>query len=178
MNVHVQRDRTLRVNISRGRSVEVVGPSTGYGTYRWVVGTDLSTIDPFRVVAFFVYGRGGEQDVEFARWGDPSGTEVGSWVTWRKHARLGFGFFAVSPAAPYTIEIDWRVGATRFSMRDATGATLLDTTVPSSRPSRRTAPHMSYWAYPGDGANRSPFTSRTVHPPVVLQSFSYRPTSG
>lgn len=175
MNVRVLPDKTLRVNISRGKSVEMVGPSTGYGRYRWVVGSDLSTVDPFRVVAFFVYGAGSEQDVEFSRWGDATSSTAGTWVTWRRQTRLGFGSFAVTPAAPYTIEIDWHVGATRFTMRDATGATLLDTVFPSSRPSRRTAPHISYWAFPGWAGNRSRFTAATVHPPVIVQSFAYRP---
>jgi hypothetical protein len=172
-NVRVRSDKSLAMNISDGRSVEIVGPSTGYGEYRWVVNTDLSTIDAFRVAAFFVYGMGGEQDVEFARWGDPLATTPGSWVTWRKHTRLDFDFYAVSPAAPYTILIDWRIGATRFSIRDATGATLLDRTVSSSAPGRQARPHISYWVYPGEGRNRSPFTPATIHPPVILQSFSY-----
>jgi hypothetical protein len=172
-NARVRSDKTLALNISGGKSVEIHGPSTGYGTYRWVVRTDMSTIDPFRVAAFFIYGNGGEQDVEFARWGDPLVDTGGSWVTWRRRTRLGFGFFKVSPAAPYTIEIDWRVGATRFAMHDASGATLLDRTFPSSAPGRQAAPRMSYWVYPGDGRNLSPFTSASVHPPVIVESFRY-----
>jgi hypothetical protein len=99
-NARVRSDKTLAVNIANGEAVEVVGPPTGYGRYRWVVRTDLSTIDPYRVAGFFVYGNSGEQDVEFARWGDPSFATGGSWVTWRKQTRLGFGFFAVSPTPP------------------------------------------------------------------------------
>ena len=174
-NARVRSDKSLAVNIAAGRSVEVVGPSTGYGTYRWVVATDLSTIDAFRVAAFFVYGMGGEQDVEFARWGDASFATAGSWVTWRRQTRVGFGFFAVSAAAPYAIDIDWRIGASRFTMRDASGATLLERTFSSSAPARRAAPHISYWVYPGDGKNRSPFTAASIHPPIVVESFQYQP---
>jgi hypothetical protein len=177
-NVRVLNDKTLRVNISKGKSVELVGPRTGYGHYHWVVKTDLSTIDPFRVAAFFVSGRGGEQDVEFSRWGHPTLTTAGSWVTWRRHTRLGFGDFAVSPAAPYTIDIDWHKGATRFTVHDASGATLVDTTHRSSRPGRHTAPRISYWVFPGQRANRSPFTAASVHPPIIVQSFKYRRTKG
>ena len=172
-NVRVRSDKTLRLDIFAGRSVEVIGPPTGYGRYRWVVKTNLSTIDPFRVAAFFVHGTGGEQDVEFSRWGHAE-LAAGTWVTWRKRTRLGFGPFGVSPAVPYTIDIDWRPGTTRFAVRDATGATLVDTTHPSSRPGPHTAPRMSYWVYPGHGTNLSTFTSATVHPPVIVQSFSYR----
>ena len=138
-NVRVRADRSLLVAIAGGRSVEVVGPPTGYGRYRWVVRTDLSTVDPFRVIGFFVHGTRGEQDIEFSRWGVPLLATPGSWVSWRRSTRLGFGEFAVSAAAPYTIEIDWRVGATRFRMRDATGATLLDTTRATSGGGRQRA---------------------------------------
>lgn len=174
-NVGVRRDGTLRVNIVKGRAVEIVGPPTGYGRYRWVVKSDLSTVDPFRVAAFFVHGTGGEQDVEFSRWGDPLFATAGSWVTWHKRTRLGFGFFSATPVAPYTIVIDWKIAATRFLVRDAAGTTLLDTTFPSSSGGRHIAPRISYWMYPGHGAHRSPFTSRTVHPPIIVKSFKYTP---
>jgi hypothetical protein len=175
-NARVLSNRTLRVNISKGKSVELVGPRTGYGRYRWVVKSDLSAIDPFRVAAFFVDGMGGEQDLEFSHWGQPSLASVGSWVTWRKRTRLSFAEFPVSPAAPYTIDIDWHVGFTRFAVHDASGATLVDTRVRSSRPGRHTSPRISYWVYPGQGANRSHFTAASVHPPLIVQSFKYRRT--
>jgi hypothetical protein len=173
-NVRVRGDKTLRVNISRGKAVEIVGPPTGYGSYRWVVETDLSTVDPFRVVAFFIHGDRGEQDIEFSRWADPLLTTPGSWVTWRKRTRLGFGLFAVSPTPPYTVIVDWRVGATRFVVRDATGAALLDTTFPSVGGGRHTAPRISYWLYPGKPGALNPYTAATVHPPVIVRSFRYR----
>jgi hypothetical protein len=174
-NVRVRGDRTLRVNIFRGRAVEVVGPPTGYGSYRWVVESDLSGVAPFRVVAFFVHGDRGEQDLEFSRWGDPLLTTAGSWVTWRKRTRLGFGLFPVSPVAPYSVIIDWKVGATRFTMRDASGTALLDTTVPSVGGGRHTAPRVSYWMYRGHAGSVSPYTAAAVHPYVILRSFRYRP---
>ena len=173
-NVRVRGDKTLRVNISKGRAVEIVGPPTGYGTYRWVVESDLSTVDPFRVAAFFIHGDRAEQDIEFSRWGDPLLTTVGSWVSWRKRVRLGFGLFAVAPAPPYTVIIDWKVGATHFVVRDATGAALVDTTFASVGGGRHTAPRISYWLYPGHGTSLNPYTASTRHPPVIVRSFRYR----
>ena len=172
-HVRVRRDKTLRLNIVRGRSVDIVGPRTGYGRYRWVVDTDLSTADPFRVAAFFAHGRRGECDIEFSRWGEPLSTTAGSWVTWERRVRTGFGLYAVSPRPPYTLVLDWRVGETRFAVRDATGAVQLATTVPSAPPGRHTAPHISYWLYPGHGTQLSPYTKATVHPPLVVRSFHY-----
>jgi hypothetical protein len=175
-NARVLSNGALRVNISKGRSAELVGPPTGYGHYRWVVKTNLSTIDPFRVAAFFVSGDRGEQDVEFSRWGHADLTTAGTWVSWRKRTRLGFGYFGVSPLAPYTIDIDWHVGLTRFTVHDASGAAIVDTTFASGRPGRHTSPRISYWVYHGEGANRATFTSATVHPPLIIQSFKYRRT--
>ena len=176
--MRVRADKTLRVNISKGKSVEVVGPPTGYGTYRWVVDSDLSMVDPFRVVAFFVRGTRAEQDVEFSRWGDPSLATTGTWVTWRMNKRLAFNFFPVSVGAAYTIVIDWKVGVTRYSVRDAAGTVLLDTTYATKPGGQHIAPRISYWLYPGQGANRSPFTARSVHPPIIVKSFSYTKLAG
>jgi hypothetical protein len=172
-NVRVQSDKTLRLDIVRGRAVEVVGPPTGYGRYRWVVKSAMDGVDPFRVIAFFVRGTGGEQDIEFSRWGEAYSTTPGTWVTWRRRTRKDFGYFNVSPAAPYTIDIDWRRRATRFSVRDATGASLLDRTAPTSQGGRHMAPRISYWLYPGHGSFLSPFTRASAHPLVIVKSFRY-----
>ncbi len=177
-NVRVRSDGTLRVNISKGKAVDVVGPRTTYGRYRWIVDSDLSTVDPFRVAAFFVHGTGGEQDVEFSRWGDPLLTTAGSWVTWRKRTRLDFDFFAVTPSPPYTVIVDWKIGVTRFAVRDRHGTTLLDRTIPSSSGGRHIAPHISYWIYPGTGTRLSPFTAATIHPPIIVRSFRYTRRAG
>lgn len=173
-HARVRRDGSLRVNIARGRSVEVVGPRTSYGRYRWVVDSDLSAVDPFRVVAFFVRGSRREHDIEFSRWGDPALATAGSWVTWRKRTRLDFGLFTVPAAAPFTIVLDWRPGTARFTVRDASAALLLDRTIPSGRGGRHTAPRISYWLYPDQTTGRSPFADAAVHPPVIVRSFSYK----
>lgn len=174
-NVHVRADRRLVLRISRGRSVELVGPPTGYGTYRWVVDTNLAAVDPFRVVAFFVYGTAGELDLEFSRWGIPDLGTTGTWVSWRGLTRLGFASFLVSPAPPYVLQVDWKVGATRFTMQDASGALLLDVTVPSGNGGHHVAPHLSYWRFPRRGTNRAPSSAATNSPPVVVRSFRYTP---
>jgi hypothetical protein len=167
------RRQALRVNIVKGRAVEIIGPRTTYGRYRWVVKTDLSNADPFRVIAFFVRGTGGEQDIEFSRWGEPLMGTVGSWVSWRRATRIGHGFFGVSPVAPYTIDIEWKIGATRYTVHDGAGTLLLETTFASSSGGRHISPRISYWLYPGHGTSRNPFTRASVHPPVVIKSFTF-----
>jgi hypothetical protein len=173
-NVSRRRDGSLRLNISKGNAVELIGPPTGYGSYRWVVRTDVRTVSPFRVIAFFVRGTGGEQDIEFSRWGEIGQPLLGSWVTWRRRTRLAFEQFAVPGPPPYTVIIDWRPKGTRYRVRDGLKATPLDVRYPSARAGRRVAPRLSYWVYPGHGAQLSPFTRATVHPPVIVESFSYR----
>ena len=44
------------------------------------------------------------------------------------------------------------------------GATLVDTTFPTTGDGRHVAAHMSYWIYPGSQARPEPFTSATRHP--------------
>jgi hypothetical protein len=172
-NARARRDGTLRLNISRGKAVEIIGPPTGYGRYRWVVETDVRTVDPFRVIAFFVRGTGGEQDIEFSRWGDPNLTTVGTWVTWRRRTRLAYAFFPVPGPPPYTVQIDWRPSGTSYRVRDRTGVLCLDTWYATSGAGRHVAPRISYWLYPGHGLTRSPFTRTSVHPPVIVRSFSF-----
>jgi hypothetical protein len=172
-NARVRRDGSLRLNISKGKAVELIGPRTGYGTYRWVVETDVRRVDPFRVIAFFVRGTGGEQDIEFSRWGDRGQTSVGTWVSWRRRTRLKFEFFAVDGPPPYTVQITWRPKRTRYTVRDANRRVVLDQTYASSPAGRRVSPRLSYWIYPGHGSFRHRFTSKTVHPPVIVRDFSF-----
>ena len=173
-NVRVLPNRRLRVNIVQGRSVEVVGPPTGYGLYTWVVDTDMSTADPFRVAAFFVRGTRGEQDIEFCRWAEPLMQAPGTWVSWLgQRKRVGWASFMVTPLPPYTVRIDWRRQTTRFTVADSLGAMLVDQTIKSIPTGLHVAPRISYWLYPGHGEFLSPYTRATVHPPVIVRSFRY-----
>ena len=174
-NARLTSDKRLRLNIYKGRSSEITGPRTGYGHYTWVVDSDLSAADPFRVAAFFVRSVGGEQDIEFCRWGEPDMAAAGTWVSWRGQSkRLGWGAFMVTPFPPYTIEIDLQVRRTHFSVRDAIGTVLLNHTFASAKAGKRIAPRVSYWLYPGHAKLKNPYTSKTIHPPLFVRSFKYR----
>ena len=173
-NARVRRDGSLRLNISKGRAVELIGPRTGYGTYRWVVSTDVRKVHPFRVIAFHVRGTGGEQDIEFSRWGEADRTDVGSWVSWRRRTRLAFEFFPVVGPPPYTVQITWRPTRTRYLVRDGQRRIMLDQTFASARAGRHVSPRISYWIYPGHGSFRPTFRRTTVHPPVIVRDFSFR----
>ncbi|HEX6025666.1 MAG TPA: hypothetical protein VFZ00_26980 [Solirubrobacter sp.] len=172
-NAQVRRDGSLRLNIFKGKAVELIGPRTGYGRYRWVVETDVRKVDPFRVIAFHVRGTRGEQDIEFSRWGDPAQTSVGTWVSWRRRTRLAFEFFAVPGPPRYTVQITWRPKRTRYIVRDGRGRLVLDQTFASSPAGKHVSPRISYWIYPGHGSSRPRFTGKTVHPPVIVRDFSF-----
>lgn len=172
-NAQVRRDGALRLNIYKGKAVELIGPPTGYGRYRWVVETDVRRVDPFRVIAFFVRGTGGEQDIEFSRWGETDQASVGTWVTWKRRTRLAYGYFAVPGPPPYTVQITWKPRRTRYTVRDARRHLLLDQTYRTSPAGRHVAPRLSYWIYPGHASFRHQFTARTVHPPVIVRDFSF-----
>jgi hypothetical protein len=171
-NVRVRPDRKLVLDIARDRSTEIVGPATGYGTYRWTVARDLNPAGTTSVAAFFVLGTRGEVDLEFSRWGFPDLAAPGTWVLWRRSTRLGFASFPVTPAPPYALQIDSMVGATRFTVHDGTGAALLDTTVASPALGRHVAPHISYWRYRGRGTVASAGAAPPRRP-VVVSSFRY-----
>ena len=174
-HVRVQRDGRLRLNIVGGRSAEVVGPRTGYGRYTWVVDSDMSTANAFRVVALFVRGTNAEQDIEFCRWGEPESGAAGTWVSWEKdRIRRGFEPFIVTPTPPYKVQIDLRRRSTRFGVRDGAGAVLLDRTFRTPPAGRHIAPRVSYWLYPGHPQHLNPYTIADVHPPVIVRSFKYR----
>ena len=116
-NVRVRSDKKLRVNIFKGRAVEIVGLPSGYGRYRWVVESDLSTVDPFRVAAFFVHGDRAEQDIEFSRWGDPllprrNMGGVAQELGWASTSSLS------APWPRLHHLVDRKVGMTQFAVRD------------------------------------------------------------
>ena len=171
-NVHVQRDGSLRMAITTGRTWKSVELATnrklGYGSYRWVVNSDLS--NPSNVFGLFVRDMAvssaahGEQDIEFARW-NVNDVNPGWFVSWTKRLKR-FGSFPTTNRAPYVVEIALRRRSVRFSVRDADATILLDRTVRTRIKSRLLQPRMSYWLLPDSPRDAAP-------PPVILESFRF-----
>ena len=177
-NVHVQGTDLLLsiVKDSSGRwaSSEVDNQQhLGYGTYRWVVATDLSTLDANEVLGMFTYGgsdpSNNEIDIEPSHWGDMSNPS-GSATVWQ-NANAGLSEehdFNYSNHPPYVNQFTWSPGRIDYLITDATGATLLAWTVTTGVPTPSTeVPVINYWRY----NNVAPAGVRTMR----ISSFGWAP---
>lgn len=176
-NVTVNADGELVLSVvrdGRGRwtSAEVDNARhLGYGTYRWVVNSDLSALDANDVLGMFTYGgaapSNNEIDIEPARWGNPAAL-TGSATVWQDAGR-GFNqsrTFAYSAYPPYVNEFTWEPGRVTFHITDAHGIELLHWVVTSGVPTPSTEiPIINFWRFDGS----APAGTRSVR----LQSFAW-----
>jgi hypothetical protein len=146
----------------------------GYGTYRWVVASDLSALDAHEVLGMFTYGgaspSNNEIDIEAARWGDVA-WPTGSATVWQdpaaelKRSRT----FDYTDKPPYVNQFTWEPGRITYLITDATGATLLREVVTSGVPVPSTeVPMINYWRYrdvPPAGLRSVRISSFTWTPP-------------
>jgi hypothetical protein len=123
-SVAVDGDR-LRLAIlpdgDRWRCAEVhLERALGYGTYEWVVDTDVTRLDPCAVLGLFTYDwHGGtassEIDIEFARWGvasDPDLVELSVQPAGAgQNQRL-----PLDAAPPYRCRFTWAPGRVDFGI--------------------------------------------------------------
>jgi hypothetical protein len=145
----------------------------GYGTYRWVVASDLSAFDAYQVLGMFTYGGLGpsitEIDVEPSHWGNLSWPN-GSVVVWQNAATRAreSRLFNYSNHPPYVNQFTWAPGSVHFQVTDATGATLFDWTVTKGVPRPSTEmPVINFWRF----HNVPPAGVTTVR----ISSFTYAP---
>lgn len=145
----------------------------GYGTYRWVVPTDLSALDANEVLGMFTYGgsspSNNEIDIEPSHWGDLS-NPTGSATVWQ-NADRGLSLerdFSYSAHPPYVNQFTWSPGRVDYLITDATGATLLAWTVTTGVPTPSTeVPVINYWRFNGI----APAGVRTIR----ISSFAWAP---
>ena len=145
----------------------------GYGTYRWVVASDLSTDDPHQVLGMFTFGGTGpvadEIDIEPSQWGNPLAPDgsVAVWQTSRTQPSQ-FGTFTYSNHPPYVNQFTWSPGRVRFLVTDATGAVLLDWTAIGGVPATSDeVPVINYWRF----GNVAPSGTAAVR----ISSFTWTP---
>jgi hypothetical protein len=109
----------------------------------------------------------GEQIFEFGRWNDP--TLLPGWaVSWSARKKSAASF-ALTPAAPYTVDVTWATTTVRQRMVDATGAVLYDHTWPVRSDGQFMLARMSHWLF------RGPPADRVAPPPAIIQDFSFTP---
>ena len=145
----------------------------GYGTYRWVVATDLSTLDANEVLGMFTYGgadpSNNEIDIEASHWGSLSNPT--GWATVWQNADAGLSKqrdFSYSDHPPYLNQFTWSPGRIDYLITDAIGATLLAWTLTTGVPTPSTeVPMINYWRSHGV----APAGVRTVR----ISSFAWVP---
>ncbi len=143
----------------------------GYGTYRWVVNSDLSTIDAHDVLGLFTWGdappSNNEIDIEAARWGNlawPSG----SGTVWQDSAtrERWSRSFSFSDKPPYVAQFTWEPGQVTYRITDATGAVLFGQTVTAGVPVPSVeVPVINYWRF----ENQAPAAPRSMR----IRSFQF-----
>jgi hypothetical protein len=147
--------------------------SLGYGTYRWVVNSDLRRLDAHDVLGMFTYGGGGpsnnEIDFEPSHWGNLAWPD-GSATVWQdaRAERRTTRSFRYRGGPPYAHEFTWQKGRIDYRVSNGDGAVLLQWSVTKAvpRPSSE-VPRVNYWRYEG----APPTAPRSMR----LASFDWRP---
>ncbi len=145
----------------------------GYGTYRWVVASDLSGLDSNEVLGMFTYGgaspSNNEIDIEASHWGDLSWPS-GSATVWQdaNACRHRVTSFPYSHRPPYVNQFTWAPGRVSYLVTDATGATLFRWTVRTGVPTPSSeVPRINYWL----SSSKPPGRARSIR----ISSFKWIP---
>jgi hypothetical protein len=181
-NARVLSNGSLKLDYINGKAVEIGGPRLGYGHYRWIVTSDVTTIGSHDVLALFTHNTRhqttvGEHDIEFARWGAPLTDPIGWFVSWGSHGRENFGNWFVSATPPYTIDIIWRAntGYVYYKVTDHFRNIMLSQAVPVAVSARDMGPYMSYWLWAGNKwTPRNRAVIHSPHPALIISDFSFR----
>jgi hypothetical protein len=152
---------------------EVVGPSLGYGEYRWVVAGDLDGLDAQAVLGLFVYrDPTHEIDIELSRWGDPS--NVNAQFVVQPPTRATLHRFHTGKANVLTCSFVWEEGLVWcrcWAGEDTSKEPLADwkytgLRIPGAGGERVRA---NFWLFRG-----KPLT-KAMRQEVVIQSFKFEP---
>jgi hypothetical protein len=145
----------------------------GYGTYRWIVASDLSALDAYTVLGMFTYGgsspSNNEIDIEASHWGDLSWPS-GSATVWQdanacRHAVRSFPY---GHRPPYMNQFTWSPGRISYLVTDASGRTLFRWTVTRGVPIPSSeVPRINYWR----STDKPPMSAR----PIRISSFKWIP---
>lgn len=144
----------------------------GYGTYRWVVTSGLSALDPYQVLGMFIYGSGAagpdEIDLEASRWGNPLWPS-GSAAVWQGLGQVRQeATFSYSAQPPYINQLTWMPGRVNCVVTDGTGAVLVHWSATSGVPGPSAEiPIINFWRFHA--------VAPSVTTTVRISSFSWLP---
>lgn len=135
-NVSIDSAGRLHLKVTRDKKgrytqaeLDSVRNGWGYGSYRWQVDSDVSSMAPEYVLGLFTYGQDAayghrEIDIEASGWGSTP-------ITW-DYTTWADGHDAVArtpaPAGPSAQQIDWAPGHLTWTSRDASGALIATAT--------------------------------------------------
>ncbi|HSN43388.1 MAG TPA: glycoside hydrolase family 16 protein [Propionibacteriaceae bacterium] len=127
----------------------------GYGTYTWVVASELTQLDPAVVLGLFTWSdipdhAHREIDIEFARWGaDPVPGASHGWFTVQAGTSDSFGF-AFPPAQPSVHGFVWTPERVTFtSTADGSVSTWSYSGTDVPLPGGGVTPRINVWLYQG-----------------------------
>jgi hypothetical protein len=163
---------------SRWWCTEVIGEAPlGYGTYRWVVASDLSHLDLSVVLGLFTWDdlpaeAHREVDIEFARWSDASSGYNAQYTVQPWDAPGHRQQFAHTVATVTTHEFVWAPGRVEFRIWSGAGTsgpllrswTYSGAGVPTPGGEH---PRMNLWLFRG----RAPESNQRVH--LIMQDFTF-----
>lgn len=152
----------------------VAAEPTGYGTYEWVVESDLTALDPNTVVGMFTWSEQPDHahreiDIEFSRWGVAGETRNGLYALHRGDPAAPIRYPFAMPATIRSIhQMDWRPGGVSWTTT-APGTTVRRTYTGASvpPPGGQASPRINLWLYRAQPPTRSQ--------QLIVESFSFTP---
>ena len=142
----------------------------GYGTYTWVVASDLARRDRNAVLGMFTWSNlpdhaHREMDIEFSGWGGTRRLGRGSFTVQPASAGRSFDF-AITGERPSRHTMSWARGRVSFSSTAGAGPTAWSYTADDvPRPGGAVSPRINLWLFRG--------TAPSVAQSITVRGFTY-----
>jgi hypothetical protein len=181
-NVQVDGFGYLHLKIQKNASgtwttSEIIGPTSfGYGTYTFVLGSRVDTLDPNAVLGLFTWSDKApyahrELDIEFARWGNAADPTNAQYVVQPWDGANHLARFTQPSATVSTQRFTWRAGSVSWQSLDASNIVIASYTYTGSDvpvPGDERV-HLNFWLFNG----AAPTNAQPAE--VIVRSFSFAP---
>ncbi|MFZ9628546.1 MAG: glycoside hydrolase family 16 protein [Ilumatobacteraceae bacterium] len=150
----------------------VLQQSLGYGTYEWVLGSDVSNLDPSAVLGIFTWNNNDasyahrEIDFEASRWGNARDKTNAQWVVQPWDISGNLQRFTIGSTVPTVVRFTWT--STRVDFATLVGGNVVNSwtyTGASLPPAGGENARMNLWLYQGR-APKAPVE-------IVIRSFTF-----
>lgn len=181
-NVTVDASGYLHLRIQRNAggtwtSAEIIGPTSfGYGTYTFILGSRVDSLDPNAVLGLFTWSDKApyahrELDIEFSRWGNAAEPTNAQYVVQPYDAARHLARFTQPATTVSTHRFTWRKGTVSWQSLDAASAPIAsyaysgsDVPVPGDE-----RVHLNLWLFNG----AAPLNGAPAE--IIVRSFSFTP---